>query len=69
MRHEMDSLEKNHTWDLIPQPQRNNIFKFRWDYRTKFTSKGAIDHHKSNLVVKGFSQQKASNTLKYFLLL
>ena len=27
MKHEMDSLEKNHTWDLVPQPTEKIVIK------------------------------------------
>lgn len=28
MQHEMDSLEKNHNWDLVTQLTGNNVVKF-----------------------------------------
>lgn len=58
MQHEMDSFEKNHTWDIVPRPPGKNIAKCRWVYQTKFTSEGTIECHKACLVVKCFSQQK-----------
>jgi hypothetical protein len=58
MKKEIDSLSKNHTWNLVPQPQGMSIVKCRWVYRTKFTSKGVFERHKAHLIVKGFSQQE-----------
>jgi hypothetical protein len=66
MQTEMDSLLKNHTWDLVPRPQGKNIVKCRWVYKTKFTSEGVVEHHKSHLVVKGFSQQEGINYTETF---
>ena len=61
MRHEMDSLEKNHTWDLVPRLIRKNVVKFRWVYRKKITADSVAERHKDHLVVKGFSQQEGIN--------
>jgi len=52
MQDKMNALLKNHTWDLVPGPQGKNFLKCRWLYKAKFTSKAAIDHHKSFLVAK-----------------
>jgi hypothetical protein len=38
MQVEMNSILKNHTWDLVPQSQVKNIVKIRWVYKTKLTS-------------------------------
>jgi hypothetical protein len=68
MQYEMDSLLKNHTWDLVPQPQGKNIVKCRWVYKTKFTFEGVVECHKSHLVMKGFSQQEGIEYTKTFSL-
>ena len=66
MQHEMDSLEKNFTWDLDPRPTDKNVVKCRWVYRTKFTSNGVVERHESCLVAKGFSQQEGIDYMKSF---
>jgi hypothetical protein len=43
MKTKIDSLLKNQTWDLVPRPQGNTIVRFRWVYRTKFTSEGVFE--------------------------
>ena len=62
----MDSLWKNHTWDLGPRPQGKKIVEYRWFYQTKFTFEGAIEHHKACLVVKGLSHQDGINYIETF---
>ena len=62
----MDSLEKNHTLDLLPRPHGKNIVKCQWVYRTKFTCEGSIEHHKACLVVKGLSHQDGINYIETF---
>ena len=54
MQHEIDSLEKNHTWDLVPPLTRKNVVKCQWVYRIKFTSNGVVEYHKAYLVTKSF---------------
>jgi hypothetical protein len=64
MKNEVDSLMKNHTWDLYPQPSGNNIVKLV--YKTKFTTEGVVEHHKARLVVKVFSQQEGIDYIVTF---
>ena len=52
MQTKMESLLKNHTWELVPRPQGNNVVKCRCVYMTKFTSKGVVEQHKARLVAK-----------------
>ena len=66
MRHEMDCLEKNHTWDLVPQPRGKNIVKCRWVYWTKITFECTTEHHKARFIVKGFSQQEGIDYIETF---
>jgi hypothetical protein len=68
MQAEMNSLLKNHTWDLVPRPQGKNIVKCRWVYKTKFTFEGVVEHHKACLVAKGFSQQEGIDYTETFSL-
>ena len=42
MWHEINSLENNHNWDLIPRMTGKNVVKCQWVYHTKFTFDGAI---------------------------
>ena len=66
MWHEIDSLDKNHTWELVPQPQGRNIVRCWWVYWTSFTSKGVIEHHKDHLVAKDLFDQEGINYTETF---
>ena len=57
MDEEMNSIEKNDTWDLVDLPNNKSLIGVKWVYKTKVNEKGEIDRFKSRLVAKGFSQQ------------
>jgi hypothetical protein len=54
---EIDSIEKNKTWDLVDLPKHKKSVGVKWVYKTKLNEKGQIEKHKARLVAKGFSQQ------------
>lgn len=56
MQEEFNSLERNHTWDLVPLPKGRKLVRCKWIYRTKFAADGSVDKYKARLVEKGFSQ-------------
>ena len=57
MDEEMDSIEKNDTWDLVNLPNDKNLIGVKWVYKKKVNEKGDINIFKARLVAKGFSQQ------------
>jgi hypothetical protein len=57
MNQEIDSIEKNKTWDLVDFPSHKKSIGVKWVYKTKLNEKGQIEKHKARLVAKGFSQQ------------
>jgi len=57
---------KNQTWDLVPQPQGKSVVKCLLIYKTKFTSYGVVECHKSRLASKGLSQQEFNDYTKTF---
>ena len=66
MEHEMDSLENNHTWCLVPWLTRKNVVKFRWVYQTKFTFSGVVEHPRACFLMKGFSYQEGTEYIETF---
>ena len=57
MNEEIDSIERNKTWELMDLPKGNECIGVNWVYKTKFDVEGEIVEHKARLVAKGFSQQ------------
>ena len=57
MQSELDSIEKNDTWTLVPRPLRRNVIGVKWVFKTKYKSDGTLDKHKARLVAKGYAQR------------
>eukprot|EP00253_Pinus_taeda_P002726 PITA_02726 len=57
MKEEMDSLEHNHTWDLVRLPTGKTTLQNKWVYKLK-EEHGGRKKYKARLVVKGFAQKK-----------
>jgi hypothetical protein len=54
---EMDALEKNCTWELVPLPPGKQTVGCRWVYTVKHNSDGSVDRYKARLVAKGYTQK------------
>ena len=57
MDSEFHSLQKQHTWSLVPLPLGKSVVHCKWVYKIKRGSDGAVVRYKARLVVKGFLQQ------------
>jgi len=57
MDEEIDSIDKNDTWDLVELLEDQDCIGVKWAYKTKFNEKGEVEKHKARLVAKDFSQQ------------
>ena len=58
MESEMDSIEKNQTWELVQLPKGKNALPCKWVYKLKVTSDNAKPKYKARLVAKGFKHEK-----------
>ena len=58
IKEEMSSLQKNHTYELVPLPRDRRALKNKWVYKLKKDGNGKLLQHKARLVVKGFGQKK-----------
>ncbi|KAB2604291.1 retrotransposon protein [Pyrus ussuriensis x Pyrus communis] len=59
MHEELESMEKNNVWSLVPQPPGiTKIIGCKWVFKTKRDSQGNLDKHKARLVTKGFTQRE-----------
>ncbi|RDY03402.1 putative mitochondrial protein, partial [Mucuna pruriens] len=57
MDSEINSIEKNQTWELMDLPTGTKTIGFKWIYKTKLNELGEVDKYKARLVAKGYSQQ------------
>ena len=57
MDSKFQSLQKQHTWSLVPLPSNKNIVTCKWVYRLKKHADGSIARYKARLVAKGYLQQ------------
>jgi hypothetical protein len=56
MNEELDQIEKNNTWELVPRPENKNIIGSKWVFKNKMNEKGQVVRHKARLVCKGYAQ-------------
>lgn len=56
MLEELNALEKNKTWELVPLPVGKRAVGYKWVFTVKQTPEGKIERYKVRLVAKGYSQ-------------
>ena len=56
MEYELQSLQENNTWELVPLPPKRKVVQCKWVFRTKIASDGSDIKHKARLVAKVYSQ-------------
>ena len=57
MMKEMESIEKNKTWELVDAPNGVKPIGVKWIFKTKFKENGEVDKFKARLVAKGYAQE------------
>jgi hypothetical protein len=55
MDEELDQIEKNDTWELVPRPKNKNVIDTKWVFR-KLNEDGQVTRNKARLVCKGYAQ-------------
>ena len=55
MQKEMNSLNENQTWELVPIPRGRKILEPKWIFKIKQDSEGN-ENYKARLVIRGFKQ-------------
>ncbi|KAE8669328.1 tir-nbs resistance protein [Hibiscus syriacus] len=57
MKEEIDALQQNQTWDIVPKIKDVKPISCKWVYKIKRRPDGSIERYKARLVARGFSQQ------------
>jgi hypothetical protein len=56
MNEELEQIEKNNTWELVPRPIHKNVIGTKWVFKNKMNEQGQIVRNKSRLICKGYAQ-------------
>jgi histone deacetylase 1/2 len=56
MEDEYAALMENHTWDLVPRPDKANVVTGKWIFKHKFHIDGSLERYKARWVLRGFTQ-------------
>ncbi|TQD97326.1 hypothetical protein C1H46_017084 [Malus baccata] len=66
MQDEMEALQKNNTWSVVPLPKGKKSVGCKWVFTIKHKTDGTIDKYKARLVAKGFTQTFGVNYQETF---
>eukprot|EP00253_Pinus_taeda_P027958 PITA_27958 len=58
MDEELEQIEKNNTWELVPRPKDKNFIGTKWIFKNKLNENGDVIRNKARLVCKGYAQQE-----------
>eukprot|EP00253_Pinus_taeda_P027816 PITA_27816 len=58
MNEELEQIEKNNTWELVPRPNDKNVIGTKWILKNKLNENGDVIRNKARLVCKGYAQQE-----------
>ena len=66
MHKEIEVLEDNRTWSLVPLPKGKKPIGSKWVYKVKLKADGSVERLKARLVAKGFTQKYGVDYFKTF---
>ena len=58
MNEEIEQIEKNKTWTLVPRPKDKNIIGTKWVFRNKLTKDGKVSRKKLDWYAKDTHKKK-----------
>lgn len=65
---EMESLNKNSTWEMVHLPQEKKTFRCQYIFTITYKVDKSINQHKARLVAKGYTQTYGINYHETFAL-
>jgi hypothetical protein len=68
MNEELDQIEKNNTWEVVPRPADKNVIGCKWVFKNKMNEQGQIVKNKARLVYKGYAQVEGQDFDETFAL-
>lgn len=66
MKSEMTSLEDSGTWSVCELPPGKQAVGCKWIHTIKYNPDGTVEHHKSRVVAKGYTQLEGLDYLDTF---
>ncbi|KAI5335657.1 hypothetical protein L3X38_025790 [Prunus dulcis] len=57
MNFEIETIERNDTWELTELPLGSKVIGVKWVYKMKLNENGEVDKYKARLVAKEYSQR------------
>ena len=66
MDQEIQSIEKNGTWQLVDLPKGVKCIGVKWIFKTKLNEKGEVEKYKARLVACGYGQEHGVDYLEVY---
>lgn len=57
MEKELQALEINNTWDIVPLPSGKKPISCKWVYKTKLKADGSLERLKARLLAVGYTKK------------
>eukprot|EP00253_Pinus_taeda_P017966 PITA_17966 len=58
MDEELEQIEKNNTWELVPRSKDKNVIGTKWIFKNKLNENGEVIRNKAKLACKRYAQQE-----------
>lgn len=66
MKDELEALEDNHNWDLVPKLPNMNVIGTKWVFKVKYKADNSVDRLKARLVAKGYNHHEGIDFSEMF---
>lgn len=66
MKDELEALEDNHNWDLVPKLPNMNVIGTKWVFKVKYKADKSVDRLKARLVAKGYNHHEGIDFSEMF---